>query len=100
MYSLYLLKKSDKSVIDKMLADDVIGRQALTQKDAASFGLQEDRTLLLYEGSQDGNSRLKELFGSFIEQLEEEKAAEVYQKIKDEESQAEGGMGFIFGQGP
>lgn len=97
MYALYLMKKSDRKAVDKMLADDTIGRQALTQKDAASFGLEEDRILLLYEGSEEGNARLRELFGDVIEPLEGEKAVETYKKIKDEESQAEGGMGFLFG---
>lgn len=97
MYALYLLKKSDKKAVDKMLADDIIGRQALTQKDSAAFGFPEDRLLLLYEGSEEGNSRLKELFGEILENIEKEKAEEAYRKIKDEESQAEGGMGFLFG---
>lgn len=97
MYALYLLKKSDKTVIDKILGDDIIGRQALTQKDAASYGLPDGNILLLYEGSAEADSRMKELFGSFLKLLEEPEAKEVYQKIKDEESQAEGGLGYIFG---
>lgn len=97
MYAIYELKKSSRSLIDKMLADDVIGRQAITQKDASSFGLDEDCLVVMYEGSDEGNKRLEELFGSELKPLEQKKAAEVYRKIKDEESQAEDGLGFIFG---
>lgn len=97
VYALYLLKKSDKSVIGKMLADDIIGRQAITEKDAASFGLDSDKTLLVYEGSEEGNKRLVELFKENITPIEKARAEEVYKSIKDEDSKAEGGMGFLFG---
>ncbi len=96
MYALYLLKKSDKPVIAKMLADDIIGRQAITEKDTASFGLDNDKILLLYEGSEEANRRLAELFKDNLTPLEKSKVEEVYKMIKDEESRAEGGMGFLF----
>ncbi len=96
MYALYLLKKSDKPAIAKMLADDIIGRQAITEKDTASFGLDNDKILLLYEGSEEANRRLSELFKDNLTLLEKSKAEEVYKMIKDEESRAEGGMGFLF----
>ncbi len=96
MYALYLLKKSDKPVIAKMLADDIIGRQAITEKDTASFGLDNDKILLLYEGSEEANRRLAELFKDNLTLLEKSKVEEVYKMIKDEESRAEGGMGFLF----
>lgn len=97
MYAIYQLKKSSKSIVDRMLADDIIGRQAVTQKDAAPFGLDSDRIVIMYEGSEDAHSRLKELFGDLLEPLDDAKAKEVYTKIKEEESQAEDGMGFLFG---
>ncbi len=96
MYALYLLKKSDKPVIAKMLADDIIGRQAITEKDTASFGLDNDKILLLYEGSEEANRRLAELFKDNLTPLEKSKVEEVYKMIKDEESRADGGMGFLF----
>lgn len=97
MYAVYQIKKSDKSVLDKMLADEIIGRQAVTQKDGSSFGLENDKLVLLYEGSEEGNRRLKELFGTEVTALDKKKAEEIYAKIKEEESQAEDGMGFLFG---
>jgi hypothetical protein len=97
VYALYLLKKSDKAVIAKMLADDIIGRQAITEKDTASFGLEDDKILLLYEGSEEANKRLAELFKENLTPVEKAKAEAVYKLIKDEESRAEGGMGFLFG---
>ena len=97
VYALYLLKKSDKPAIAKMLSDDIIGRQAITEKDTASFGLENDKILLLYEGSEEANRRLAELFKDNLTLLEKAKAEEVYKMIKDEESRAEGGMGFLFG---
>ncbi len=97
MYALYLLKKSDKPVIGKMLADDIIGRQTLKEKEAASFGLDDDKTLLVYEGSEEGNKRLLELFKDNLNPLDKTKSEEVYNKIKEEESKAEDGMGFLFG---
>lgn len=97
MYAIYQLKKSSRQIVDKMLADDIIGRQAVTQKDAATFGLDSDKIVIMYEGSEDGHRRLKELFGNELEALDAAKAEEVYAKIKEEESQAEDGMGFLFG---
>ena len=97
MHSLYLMKRSDRATVDKILADDIIGRQTLTQKEAQAFGLPDDRILLIFEGSEEVNTRLKKLFGEFLEPLGEPNASEVYRKIKDEESQAEDGMGFLFG---
>ncbi len=97
MYAVYQIIKSKKSVLDKMLADEVIGRQALTQKDGSSFGLENDKLVFLYEGSEEGNKRIKELFGSEVTELDKKKADEIYAKIKEEESQAEDGMGFLFG---
>lgn len=97
MYALYLLKKSDRNQVDKMLADDMIGRQAITQKDASQFGLSGDMLVLLYEGSEEANQKLNKDFSTFLKPMEKEKASEVYKSIKDEESQAEGGMGFLFG---
>lgn len=97
MYAIYQLSKSKKSVVDRMLADDIIGRQAVTQKDAVSFGLDDDKYIVLYEGSDEGNIRVKELFGEDLAILDKNKSEEIYKKIKDEESQAEDGLGFIFG---
>ncbi len=97
MYKIYLLRKSNRSVVDRMLADDIIGRQAVTQKDAAAFGLDSDKIVVMYEGSEEGHDRLKELFEEDLVSLEPEKSEEVYAKIKEEESQAEDGMGFLFG---
>jgi hypothetical protein len=97
VYAIYQLKKSSRQIVDKMLADDIIGRQAITQKDAATFRLDSDRIVIMYEGSEDGHRRLKELFGDELEALDAAKAEEVYTKIKEEESQAEDGMGFLFG---
>ncbi len=97
VYAIYQLKKSSRPIVDKMLADDIIGRQAVTQKDASSFGMDSDKIVIMYEGSEEGHSRLKELFGDELEALDDSKAEEIYTKIKEEESQAEDGMGFLFG---
>lgn len=97
VYAIYQLNRSSRSIVDKMLSDDIIGRQAITQKDAAAFGLDADKLIIMYEGSEEGHLRLKELFGSEIASLPKDKTEEIYRKIKDEESQAEGGLGFIFG---
>lgn len=97
VYAIYELKKSNKPIVDKMLSDDVIGRQAITQKDASAFGLDSDKLVIMYEGSEEGHKRLKELFGKELDSVDPDKAEEVYAKIKAEESQAEDGMGFLFG---
>ncbi len=97
VYALYLLRKSDKPLIGQMLSDDIIGRQALKEKEASSFGLDNDKILLIYEGSEEGNKRLLDLFKDNITPLDSAKAEEVYNLIKEEESKAEGGMGFLFG---
>lgn len=97
MYAIYQLPKSKKPLVDKMLADDIIGRQAITQKDALSFGLEDDKLIVMYEGSEEGKKRLDDLFGKELSSVNDEKSAQIYKSIKDEESQAEDGLGFIFG---
>lgn len=96
MYKVYSTNKSNRKMIDKILSDDVLGRQSVNYREGSSFGLSGDLLIVVIEGSSEIFDRVKDIVGDSFEELEEKKSAEIYKKIKDEESEAESGMGFIF----
>lgn len=85
----YAVAEVEKKDVEQILKDDFLSRQSVTVKDAPEKGM----SYVLIEGKEGIKARLKELG---IKVLEEEKAAVVKEKIKKEEDEAAGGLGFIF----
>ena len=96
MMAIYRLSKSDRKVYDQLIADDVVGRQTVILKDSSPFIPNSDDLLIVYEGSEEAFKRLEQTFGSGLKRLDKREEERVYRDIKDEDSRAEGGMGFLF----
>lgn len=96
MYKVYSTDKSNKKTIDRVLSDDVLGRQTVIYREGSAFGLKEDTLIVLIEGAKEIFGKVSEIVGDTFLEIGEAKAEEIYKKIKEEESEAESGMGFIF----
>jgi len=96
MFKVYELDKENRSIIDKLLADDVIGRQSVIYKDGTSYGY-DSKFLVVIEGSPDIFQGVKNLSENKLKELPEKQENEIYKKIKSEEDNSKDGMGFLFG---
>ncbi len=85
----YAVAEVEKKDVEPILRDDFLSRQSITVKDAT----EKSTSYVLIEGKEGIKARLKELG---IKMLEEDKAVEVKERIKKEEDEAAGGLGFIF----
>jgi hypothetical protein len=96
MYKVYSLKKESRKTLDTLLSDDIIGRQTLIYKNAENYGGEADSIYIILEGTETIFSRIAELK---LDDLKEVKnGQDIYRKIKEEEDEAESGMGFMFGR--
>lgn len=96
MFRIYALNKDQKSLIDKVLSDDIMGRQTVIQKDGSTLGYDE-KIILVVEGQAEIFPKLDNLFENMVKPMPEKEASVVYKKIKDEEEAAQSGVGFLFG---
>jgi predicted oxidoreductase (fatty acid repression mutant protein) len=96
MFKIYKLNSEQKKMIEKLLSDDVVGRQTIIQKDGSGFN-SPGSTIVVIEGPENIFGKVTEILGPGIGPVSEKEAAEIYKKIKEEEENAEGGMGFLFG---
>jgi hypothetical protein len=97
VFAIYFLKPENRSAVDAMKDDDLIGRQSIITKDASSFDFAEPGLIVLVEGSSDAISLVDRRFGSLMEKLNKDRSDRLYALIKDEEKRADEGMGFLFG---
>jgi hypothetical protein len=97
VFAIYFLKPENRSAVDAMKDDDLIGRQSIITKDASNFDFREPGLIVLVEGSNDAISSVDARYGSLMEKLNEKRSAQFYALIKDEEKKADEGMGFLFG---
>lgn len=96
MFKVYELDKENRSIIDKLLADDVIGRQSIIYKDGTNYGY-DSKFLVIIEGSPDIFQSVKNLSENELKELPGKQGDEIYKKIKSEEDNSKDGMGFLFG---
>ncbi len=96
MFKVYELSKENRNIIDKLLADDIIGRQSITYKDGSNYGY-NSKFIVIIEGSPDIFARIRDLKENELKELPGKKADEVYKKVKNEENNSQDGMGFLFG---
>jgi len=89
----YAVADVEKKTVEVILNDDFLSRQSITVKDSKLFGSEKDSSYVLIEGNDGIKERLKKIG---VNILEEKKAAEVREKIKKEEDEAAGGLGFLF----
>lgn len=96
MYRVYLFEKNDQKDINLIEADDILGRQTIIKKDGNSYG-HPGKTILILEGSGDIFTRLETISEKKAEVQTGDSAKEIYEKIKKEDEEAQGGVGFLFG---
>ncbi len=96
MYSVFALNKSDRALVEELLSDDVIGRQTIIQKDGDSLGY-ENKLILVVEGADAAVTAADKILSGKVEKLSAEKGNAVYNRIKEDEKNADSGMGFLFG---
>lgn len=93
---VYEAPSKEKANLEKYLATDPISRLSITVKDATSYGGEKGTTLIFIEGDEEIIERTQgdlENLGAKVDPKGEER----FQKLKDEEDEAAGGVGFIFG---
>ena len=97
MYAIYKIKKEDIKKSEDVLRDDIVSRQSITIRDASSISIDGDCRYILIEGKDEGIKRAEELFKDIGEKETEEKAIEIYNKLKTQEDEVAEGVGFVFG---
>ena len=97
MFAIYFLKPENRSAVDTMKDDDLIGRQSIITKDASSFDFKDPGLIVLVEGSADAINAVDSRLGSLMEKLDKDRSDRLYALIKVEEKKADEGMGFLFG---
>ncbi|MDG6220186.1 MAG: hypothetical protein QCI38_01895 [Candidatus Thermoplasmatota archaeon] len=95
-YKIFKVPKDKSLLVAKVTNDDVVSRQSITSREGGVLGLDDAWKYVLIEGSEQALSKAKEMFAQ--EGVSEaEDGEEIYNKIKEEEDSAAGGMGMIFG---
>ncbi len=96
MFKVYELEKTENKILDKLLNDDILGRQSIQYKNGEDYGYPSSYIVII-EGSEDIFKRVDEISESKLRELGDKKAQKIYEKIKNEENSSKEGMGFIFG---
>ena len=95
-YVIFEVKSEDIGKINTLIKDDLVSRQSILTRDSSSLDLKGDVSFLKIEGSIDGLKRAKELAKELkFKKLDDKKAKEIDQKIKEQEESAASGMGMI-----
>jgi len=96
-YVIYEVKTEDAGKINNIIKDDLVSRQSILTRDSSSLNLDGDFLYLKIEGSQEGVKKSEELAKEQgFKKLDEKKAKEIDEKIKEQEDSAASGMGMIF----
>ena len=96
-YVIFEVKSENAGKINELIKDDTVSRQSILTRDSSSLDIKGDFLYLKIEGSEEGIKRAKELAKEFnFKALDEKKAKEVNEKIKEQEDSAASGMGMIF----
>lgn len=98
MESLYFVKRQNHAKVkDILLKDDVVNRQSVIFKDAASVGEKKDGFYVKIAGLDEAVKKGAELIKDYAEAVPVAEAERVIRKIKSEEESAAAGFGSIFG---
>lgn len=97
-YIIFEVKSEHTGNINKFMKDDLISRQSILTRDASALNIDKDVTYLKIDGSEQGLKRAEEVAEEMeFAKLDEKEAAEVNEKIAEQEDSAADGMGMIFG---
>ena len=96
-FVIFEVKSEDVGKINKLVKDDVVSRQSILIRDSSSLNLDGDFTYVKVEGSEEGLKRAEELAGELgLKKVDDKKAMEINDRIKEQEDSAASGMGMIF----
>ena len=96
-YVIFEIKTEDAAKINQIIKEDIVSRQSILTRDSSSLNLDGDFLYLKIEGSQEGLNKAEEIAKDLeIKKLDDAKAEEVNEKIKQQEDEAASGMGMIF----
>jgi flagellar hook assembly protein FlgD len=96
-YVIFEVKAENIGKINTLLKDDLIGRQSISTRDANALDIKEDVSYVKIEGSDEGVKRAIELAEELeFKKIDDKKAQEINEKIKEQEDSAASGMGMIF----
>ncbi|WP_048053983.1 hypothetical protein [Thermoplasma volcanium] len=95
VYVVYTYEKANEKDAEEFLKNDTVSRLTVVKKDGAAYGLSGN--ILMLEGNEDIVKKLKELKPDSLKEVNAEEAEKIHHAIKNENENAESGMGFIFG---
>ena len=96
-FVIFEVKSEDVGKINKLVKDDIVSRQSILTRDSSSLNLDGDFTYVKVEGSEEGLKRAEELAGELgLKKVDDKKAMEINDRIKEQEDSAASGMGMIF----
>ncbi len=95
MYRVFTYKGSEEARVDKLISDDRVQTLSVSRIDGKSLDI--DGKVILFEGNPENLEKvLKQVDIGFMEEVKGDKATAAYKKIKDDENEAAGGLGFVF----
>lgn len=97
MYVIFHLKEKGQDVLNSLMADDEVSRLSISSRDGSKISDEYTGLLVLIEGNDKVVERAVEIVADRGKRLVEDKASEVYGRIKGESENADQGVGFLFG---
>lgn len=95
-YAIFEVSKENIRIIDTLKQDDLISRQSIYVRDAASLNMEGNALYLKIEGDEQAIRRAYEMYGKATA-LDGEKKERINKEFIGDEEKASEGMGFIFG---
>ena len=97
-YVIFEVPSEQQGKINTLIKDDLISRQSILTRDARALNVDKDVSYVKIEGSEDALKRAEDIAKDLeFKKLSEKEAAEVNDKIREQEDSAADGMGLIFG---
>jgi len=96
-YEIFEISEENKKVIEEVKNDDLVMRQSIWTRDAASLGKDGDKIFIKIEGNEKALERAEEIIGEKGRKLKGDEKEEINKKFVGDEEAASEGMGFIFG---
>jgi predicted nucleic acid-binding OB-fold protein len=95
MYRVFSYDGKSESILDKLISDDRVQTLSITRREGKDLGI--DGKIVIIEGNDE---KMKEVFKavdfSFLKEINDDKKRLIYEKVKEENDEAAGGLGFVF----
>ena len=82
---------------NKLLGDETVNRHSITIRSARSLNFNKDGSYIFLNANEEAIHRAKELVAESVEDVEENEANEVINRIEESEDNVAAGLGGIFG---